>query len=322
MLKKIRCWALLCLALTLLLPTAWAQKYPARSITLVCPFAPGGSADIMARLVAQKLGESMGVPVVVENRPGAGSAVGSNFVAKAKPDGYTLLLLTGAYPAQAALTKTPLFEPLRDIAMVSMVTSYPFIVNVSPTSPFRSMAELISYAKANPGKLNYSSAGIGSIHHLSSELLNVFAGTETVHIPTKGGSVGLLELLAGRIDLLIEAPTLSLPYIRSGKLRALAVTSRERYKTLPELPTVAETLPGFDVISFIGLGATQGTPDEIIAQLSGEIKKIIDQPETAKRLADLGGEPQSSSPEEFKRFVEKELHKWRNVVDVRKIERQ
>jgi tripartite-type tricarboxylate transporter receptor subunit TctC len=315
-------WRLVLVGLlsSLALSSAWAQKYPSRALTLVCPFAPGGSADIMARLVAQKLGESLGVPVVVENRPGAGSAVGSNLVAKAKPDGYTLLLITGAYPAQAALTKAPLFDPVRDIAMVSMVSSYPFIVNVNPASPFRSFAELLAYARANPGKLNYASSGIGSIGHLSSELLNVMAGTEIVHIPTKGGNVALTELLAGRIDFLLEAPTLSLPYIQSGKLRALAATGKERSKTLADLPTVAESLPGYEVISFIGLGVTNGTPEPIVAQLSAEMKKIIDQPDTAKRLQDLGGEPQASTPEEMKRFVEQEFRKWRKVVDVRKIE--
>ncbi len=312
--------ALVGLLSSLVLTSAWAQKYPLRALTLVCPFAAGGSADIMARLVAQKLGESLGVPVVVENRPGAGSAVGSNLVAKAKPDGYTLLLITGAYPAQAALTKAPLFDPLRDIAMVSMVSSYPFIVNVNPASPFRSFAELLAYARANPGKLNYASSGIGSIGHLSSELLNVMAGTEIVHIPTKGGNVALTELLAGRIDFLLEAPTLSLPYIQSGKLRALAVTGKERSKSLADLPTVAESLPGYDVISFIGLGTTSGTPEPILAQLSAEMKKIIEHPDTAKRLQDLGGEPQASIPEEIKRFVEQEFRKWRKVVDVRKIE--
>jgi tripartite-type tricarboxylate transporter receptor subunit TctC len=218
------------------------------------------------------------------------------------------------------LTKAPLFDPVRDIAMVSMVSSYPFIVNVNPASPFRSFAELLAYARANPGKLNYASSGIGSIGHLSSELLNVMAGTEIVHIPTKGGNVALTELLAGRIDFLLEAPTLSLPYIQSGKLRALAATGKERSKTLADLPTVAESLPGYEVISFIGLGVTNGTPEPIVAQLSAEMKKIIDQPDTAKRLQDLGGEPQASTPEEMKRFVEQEFRKWRKVVDVRKIE--
>jgi tripartite-type tricarboxylate transporter receptor subunit TctC len=192
---------------------------------------------------------------------------------------------------------------------------------VVPDAPYRTVGELIAYAKANPGKLNYSSSGIGTIHHLSSELFNAMAGTEIVHIPTKGGNIAMTELLAGRIDILFEATTLSLPYIKSGKLRALAVTSRERWKGLPEVPAVAETLPGYEVSSFIGIGVTAGTPEPVIAQINRELRKIIENPETSRRLAELGGDPQSSSPEEMRRYVEQELRKWRNVIEQRKIER-
>jgi tripartite-type tricarboxylate transporter receptor subunit TctC len=301
---------------------AWAQKYPSRPITLVCPFPPGGSADIMARLVAQKLSESLGVPVIVENKAGGGGGIGSNYVAKAKPDGYTLLEITGGYPALAALATKAQFDSLRDITMVSLITSYPFFVNVGADSPFRTVADLIAYAKANPGKLNYSTSGVGSIHHLSSELFNAMAGTEIVHIPTRGGSGALTELLAGRIDLLFEAPTLSLPYIKSGKLRALAVTSEKRWKALPDVPVVADTLPGYEVSSFIGVGAPAGTPEAVIAQLNQELRKIVDSPDVARRLTELGGEPRSSSPEEMQRYVAQEFHKWQKLIELRKIERQ
>ena len=295
---------LLCLCLWAM-GSSWAQTYPAHSITLVCPFAPGGSADIMARLIGNKLGESLGVPVVVDNRPGAGGLVGASLVAKAKPDGYTLLLVTGAYPAGAALAKQLSFDPVKDITMVGMVTSYPFILNTSSQAP-----------------LNYSSSGIGSIGHLSSELFNVMAGTEMVHIPTKGGSAALNELLAGRIDLLFEAPTLSLPFIKSGKLQALASSGKERSKSWAALPTISESLPGFQVYSFIGLGATSGTPEATIRLINQELKKIVQQADVAKRLIELGGEPQHSSPEEFRQFVEQDLRKWQQLIDARKIERQ
>ena len=312
---------LLCLCLWAM-GSSWAQTYPAHNITLVCPFAPGGSADIMARLIGNKLGESLGVPVVVDNRPGAGGLVGASLVAKAKPDGYTLLLVTGAYPAGAALAKQLSFDPVKDITMIGMVTSYPFILNTSSQAPFKSLPELMAYAKANPGKLNYSSSGIGSIGHLSSELFNVMAGTEMVHIPTKGGSAALNELLAGRIDLLFEAPTLSLPFIKSGKLQALASSGKERSKSWAALPTISESLPGFQVYSFIGLGATTGTPEATIRLINQELKKIVQQADVAKRLVELGGEPQHSSPEEFRLFVEQDLRKWQQLIDVRKIERQ
>ena len=314
------------LALLALLPmasaTLWAQAYPARAITLVCPFGSGGSADIMARLIGQKLGESLNVPVVVENRPGAGGMVGSAHVAKAKPDGHTLLLVTGAYPAAAALAKTPQFDYAKDLTMVSMVTSYPFIVNVPANAPYRTFAELLAYAKSNPGKLNYATSGVGSISHLSAELMNAIGGIETVHIPTKGGNSALSEMLGGRVELLFEAPTLSLPFIKSGKLRALASTGRERYKAMPDLPTVAESLPGYEVYSFIGLGVTGGTPEPIINQLNAEIRKMVANPELARRLLELGGEPQVNTPAEMNSYVANELKKWRQVIDARKIERQ
>lgn len=296
--------------------------YPNRALTLVCPFAVGGSADIMARLLAQKLGETLNVPVVVENRAGAGGMVGANFVAKAKPDGHTLLLVTGAYPAAAALSTAPTFDPLKDVAMVSLVTAYPFIINVPANSAFKNFSDLLAHAKKNPGALNYATSGVGSISHLSAELMNTMAGIETVHIPTKGGNTALSETLAGRVDFLFEAPTLSLPFIKSGKLRALAATGRERYKPMPELTQVSEVLPGYEVYSFIALGVTGGTPDAVVQYLNAEMRKIAGQADVVRRLVELGGEPQANSPDEMNRYVANELRKWRQVIDSRKIERQ
>jgi tripartite-type tricarboxylate transporter receptor subunit TctC len=302
---------------------AWAQApagYPGRALSLVCPFAAGGSADIMARLLAQKLGEAMGSTVVVENRPGAGGLVGAAAVARARPDGHTLLLVTGAYPAAAALAASPSFDALKDVSMVSLATSYPFIINVPAASPFKTFADLLAHE--NPGSLNYASSGVGSIGHLSGELMSAMAGIETVHIPTKGGNTALAEALAGRIDYLFEAPTLALPFIKSGKLRALATTGRERYKPMAELPTVAESLPGYEVYSFIGLGVTGGTPEPLVQYLNAQMRKALAQPDLVRRLQELGGEPQSSTPDEMNRFVASEWRKWRQVIDSRKIERQ
>lgn len=296
--------------------------YPARTLTLVCPFAPGGSADIMARLLAQKLGEAIGTPVIVENRPGAGGLVGAAAVARAKPDGHTLLLVTGAYPAAAALATNAMFDYLRDVSMISLVTSYPFIINVPAQSPFKTFGEFLAHARKNPGTLNYASSGVGSIGHLSAELMNAMAGIETVHIPTKGGNTALSEALAGRVDYLFEAPTLSLNFIKTGKLRALAATGRERYKPMPELVNVSESLPGYEVFSFIGLGTTGGSPDAVVQYLNAQVRKVLEQPDMARRLMELGGEPQGSSADEMNRFVAAELRKWRQVIDSRKIERQ
>ena len=293
-----------------------------RTVRIVVPFAAGGVQDILARSLSNELRVALNQTVVVENRPGAGGMVGAAAVARAKPDGYTLLLVTGAYPAAAALAARPVFDPLKDMTMVSMVTSYPFILNVPAQSPHTSFADFLAHARRHPGVLNYASSGVGSIGHLTVELLNAMAGIETVHIPTRGGTTALSEALAGRVDFLFEAPTLSLQFIKSGKLRALAATSRDRYPVMPELATVAEALPGYEVVSFIALGVTGGTPEPIVRYLNSQVRSALAQPDMSRRLIDLGGEPQAGSVEEINRFVATELRKWQGVIDSRKIERQ
>jgi tripartite-type tricarboxylate transporter receptor subunit TctC len=309
-------------ALALHAVVAGAQAWPAKPLKLVTPFPPGGSADVIARLIANQLSVQLGQPVVIDNRPGAGGLVGNEYAAKQPPDGYTLLLITGAYPVQVAMLKSLPFDPLVDVAMVSMLTSYPFVISVRPDSPFRTLAELIAYAKANPGKLNYPSSGIGTVHHLSGELLNAMAGIEMVHVPFRGGASPLTEVLGGRVDLLLEAMTLSIGQIHSGKLRALAVTSRERWKALPDVPTVAETVPGYEVNSFIGLGATGRTPEPIIERANAEVRKALANPETHKRFVELGGEPGASTPAEMRTYIEREIAKWKDLMAARKIEQQ
>jgi tripartite-type tricarboxylate transporter receptor subunit TctC len=214
------------------------------------------------------------------------------------------------------------FDPLADIAMVSLLTSYPFVISVRADSPFRSLGDLIAAAKAHPGKLNYPSSGIGTVHHLSGELLNAMARIDMTHVPFRGGASPLTEVLGGRVDLLVEAMTLSIGQIHSGKLRAIGVTSRERWKALPDVPTVAETVPGYEVNSFIGLGATGGTAPAIVERLNAEVRKALASPEMRQRFVELGGEPAASSPEAMKNFIEREIAKWREVIALRKIERQ
>src|SRR5213083_2819449 len=289
------------LALFLWCGLAFAQGYPSKPLKLVTPFPPGGSADVIARLTAQKLAENFGQPVVVDNRGGAGGLVGTEY---------------------AAMLKSMPFDPLTDVAMVSLLTSYPFVISVRADSPFRSLADLIAAAKANPGKLNYPSSGIGTVHHLSGELLNAMAGIDMTHVPFRGGASPLTELLGGRVDLLLEAMTLSIGQVQSGKLRALAVTSRERWKALPNVPTVAETVPGYEVNSFVGVGASGGTPRPLIDRLNAEVRKALANSETRQRFVDLGGEPAASSPEEMKDFIAREIAKWRDVIALRKIEKQ
>src|SRR5207248_4572511 len=285
---------------------ALAQAWPAKPVKLVTPFPPGGSADVIARLIGNQLSLQLGQPVAIDNRPGAGGLVGNEYEAKQPPDGYTLLLITGAYPVQGAMLKSLPFDPLGDIAMVSMLTSYPFVISVRPDSRFRTLAELIAYAKANPAKLNFPSSGIGTVHHLSGELLNAMAGIEMVHVPFRGGASPLTEVLGGRVDLLLEAMTLSIGQLHAGKLRALAVTSRERWKALPEVPAVHDTLPGYEVNSFIGLGATGRTPAPLVERLNGEVRKALARPQTHQRFIELGGAPGASTPPEMRAFIERE----------------
>jgi tripartite-type tricarboxylate transporter receptor subunit TctC len=310
------------LLLIILCGNALAQPFPSKALRLVTPFPPGGSADIIARVTAQSVSEVFGQPVVVENRAGAGGVTGSDHAAKQPPDGYTLLLISGAYPVYPAMLKSMPFDPLKDIAMVSMLTSYPFVISVVPDSPFRTLGDLIARAKANPGKLNYPSAGIGTVHHLSGELFNALAGTDVTHIPYRGGNAPLTETLAGRGDVLFEAMTLSIGQIQAGKLRPLAVTSRERWKALPDTPTARETLPGYEVNSFIGLGVTGGTPAPLVERLNAAVRKGLENADTHKRFVELGGEPRASSPEEMRSFVAAEIEKWKKVVAARKIEKQ
>jgi tripartite-type tricarboxylate transporter receptor subunit TctC len=301
---------------------ALAQPWPAKPLKLVTPFPPAGSADVIARLIGQSLAAQLGQPVVIENRPGAGGVVGNEYAAKQPPDGYTLLLITGAYPVQAAMLQSLPFDPLADLAMVSLLNTYPFVISVRPVSPFRTLADLIRYARANPGKLNYPSSGIGTVHHLSGELLNAMAGIEMVHVPFRGGASPLTEVLGGRVDLLLEAMTLSIGQLHAGKLRALAVTSASRWPALPDVPTVAETVPGYEVNSFIGLGTGGRTPQPIIERLNTEVRKALAEPPTHQRFVELGGAPAASTPLEMRTFIEREIAKWRRVVSLRKIERQ
>jgi len=296
--------------------------YPQRPLRIVTGFPPGGNTDIIARAMAQKLTERLGQQVIVENRPGAGSMIGTDYVAKATPDGYTLLLVSGAVTTQAAVLKKLPFDPLRDFAWISNAVSYPFAVIVKPNAPMKNISELIAIAKKSPGKLNYASVGIGSVLHLAAELFNVMAGVDTTHIPYKGGAEPMLELLSGRIDLVFETLTSAFPHVHSGKIRALAVTSLQSSQQLPNVPTVAQTLPGYEVGSFSGFAAPRATPADRIARLNGEMRAILGLPDIRKRFTDLGGTISPTTPDEFGRHVASEIAKWQKIARAKKIEIQ
>ncbi len=296
--------------------------YPVRPLRIVTGFAAGGNTDIIARSIAQKLTDRMGQQVIVENRPGAGSMLGTEYVARATPDGYTILLVTGAMTSQAAVMKKLPFDAARDFAYISNAVTYPFVVVVKPDATMQNVSDLIAIAKKSPGKLNYASVGIGSVFHLGTELFNAMAGVDMTHVPFKGGTEHMVALMGGRIDVVFDTLTGVFQHIQAGRMRALAGTSVERAPLLPNLPTVAQTLPGYDVTSFSGFGAPRGTPPERITRLNREMRAALNEADIRKRFVELGGGVQSSTPEEFTRHVMNEIAKWRKVATEKKIEIQ
>ena len=297
-----------------------AANYPQRPVRMISPFSAGGNSDIVGRLIAPKLSERLGQNVIVENRSGAGGAIGTNYVAKATPDGYTMLIPTGAFTAVAATVPKLPYDSVRDFTWVSMVVTYPFVMVVRNDSPIRSVGDYIAAAKKSPGKLTYGSVGTGSVFHLAAELVNSMAKTETTHVPYKGGGDSMTDVMGGRIDAVFTTMTGAWPQIEAKRVRAVAVASRERLPQMPGVPTIAETLPGYEVISFAGLGVPRGTPPAVVARLNKEVRAVLADPDIQKRLTDMGGQVTPTSPEEMRRHVEGEIAKWKRIVAERKIE--
>jgi len=301
--------------------SATAQAYPDRPVRIVVGFPPGGSSDIVARVVAQHLSPLLGQPVVVENKPGAGGVIGSDAVAKAAPDGHTLLLATAGHSTAAAMMQKLPFDAVKDFAWITTVTTYPFAIATAADSRITSLEDLVRQAKASPGRITYSSAGIGTSHHLLGEWLSSQAGIEMNHIPFKGGTSPLTEVLAGRVDVMIETMTLVLPHIQSGKLRGLAVTSPEPKDYLPGVPPASKTVPGLVFQSWLGIAAPAGTPASVVEKLNAELRKTLAVPEVQKRLAALGGGAAPVSPGEMRDQVQAEIERWKKLVDSRAIQR-
>jgi len=296
------------------------KDYPNRPIRMVAPFAAGGSSDAFGRYLAPKLAERLGQNVIVENRPGAGGMIGANLVAKGTPDGHTLLLPSGAFTAQAASVKTLPYDPVKDFTWISTLLTYPFVLIVKTDSPIRTVPDLIAEAKRRSGKLNYGSVGVGSVFHLAAELFNSMAGVETVHVPFKGGAEPQVALLGGQIDMIFATMTGAMPQIQAKRVRALAMASKEPSPLLPGVPTIAQTLPGYDVTSFSGVAGPPGIPRPIVDRLNRELRAVLQDPETLKHVVALGGETHPSTPEDLRRRVEGEIAKWRKIVVERKIE--
>jgi tripartite-type tricarboxylate transporter receptor subunit TctC len=300
---------------------AIAQQYPTRAIRFLVGSPPGSGNDLVSRLLGQKLSERFGQPVVVEQKPGGAGLLANDALVKSNADGHTMVLLSGAHPATAALNRALPYDPVRDFGMVGTVVAYPLVISVAPNSPIRSFPDLIARARAAPGKLTYSMTP-GTLVHLLGEWINIEAGTAILGVPYKGSANALVDVLAGRVDATIETGTASFGHIRSGKLRALAVSSPARHPALPELQTISETLPGVEMSSWLGLAVPAATPRAIIERLNGEVRSILKEPEVRQRLADLSGEPASSSPEEMRALIEREIARWKRVVELKNIERQ
>ncbi len=295
---------------------AVAQPFPTKPIRIVVGFAPGGNTDVVARLVAVRMQELLGQPVVVENKPGAGGVVATDFIAKAPPDGYTLLMSSlGPHTVSPFLLKTVTFDPVTDLAPVSNVSVNALMLLVSPSVPVKTVPEFIAYAKANPGKLNYGSSGVGSTTHLSGEVLSSMAGIKLVHIAYKGGPPALAALLAGDTQFMFSNLSDALPQSRSGKLRALAVTTASRVKQVPDMPTIAESgLPGFDVAPWNGVVAPGKTPPEIVNKLSDTIQRIVREQSFRDKMFEIGSEPIGDTPEHFRATVASDIQRWSRIV--------
>ncbi len=293
---------------------AQAQPYPAKAIRLVVPQSAGGSTDMVARPLAAQLTQSLGQPVVIENRPGAGSVIGTDLVAKAPPDGYTLLAVAASVTMSPSLYKLP-FDPVRDLAAISQLTSLPNILVVHPSLPVKSVSELIAFVKARPGQLNFGSSGIATGTHLSMELLMYMTGLKMVHVPYKGGSLNVNALIAGETQVNFSTMSTALPHVKTGRLRALAVSTAKRSAAAPEVPTIAEAgVKGYDYSSWIGLLAPAKTPSNIIARLNTESNKAVHTSEVKAILATEASEAVGTTPEEFDTIMKREVTRWQQVV--------
>jgi len=294
---------------------AWAQAYPTRPVRIIAATGPGSAPDILARLLGQVLSERVGQQFVTENRPGGGNTIGTEVVVRAPPDGYTLLLVDGTASINATLYEKLNYNFIRDIATVAGIVRLPNLMMVYPSVPAKTVPEFIAYAKANPGKINMASPGIATPGHVAGELFKMMTGIEMVHVPYRGGSApALTDLIGGQVQVMFLSPAASIEYIRSGRLRALAVTTTTRSEGLPDIPTVGEFVPGYETSIVLGVGVPKATPVEIIDKLNREINAALADPKLKERLAVLGGTPLAGSPADFAKLIAEETEKWGKVI--------
>jgi tripartite-type tricarboxylate transporter receptor subunit TctC len=292
--------------------------YPDRPIRLIVAFAPGGAPDIVARMLSQKLLDAFKQAVVVDNRPGGGGIIGNETAVRATPDGYTMLIVSAAYATSAALYKLP-YDPVNDVDTIAVIGEAGFIVTTHPSVPVASVKELIAYDKANPGKLNYGSSGSGGSNHLVTELFNQMAGTRMTHVPYKGTGPALNDLLGGQIQLIIGSLPVMLPQIKANRLRGIAVATVKRSNAAPEIPTVAETVPGYEAVQWVGLLGPKALPKDVVARWNAEINRILQLPDVKEHMAGYGVEPAGGSPERFREILRRDIAKWQKVVKIANI---
>jgi len=293
---------------------AQAADYPTRPVKWVVPYPPAGTTDVLARIVAQWLTEKLGQPFVIENKPGAGNNLGTESVVNAPPDGYTMLLVNPANGINATLYKNLNFNLIRDIAPVAGLVRTPNVMEVTPSFPAKTVAEFIAYCKANPGKINMASSGSGTSVHLSGELFKSMTGCQMLHVPYKGAGPALTDLMGGQVDVIFDNLPSSVGHIKGGKIRALGVTSEGREPSMPQLPTIAETVPGYEATAWFGIGMPKGTPKDIIDKVNAEVNRALADPKMRERLAELGGKPIAGTPEDFGKVIAAETAKWEKVV--------
>ncbi|HET7201541.1 MAG TPA: tripartite tricarboxylate transporter substrate binding protein [Burkholderiales bacterium] len=293
---------------------AAAAGYPAHAVKTIVSYPPGGSTDLLARLISVWLQNKLGQPFLVENKPGGGNNIGVEYVVKSAPDGYTMFLVNPANGINTTLYKNLPFDFIRDIAPVAGLIRTPNVMEVTVSFPAKTVAEFIAYCKANPGKINMASSGSGTSVHLSGELFKVMTGCNMLHVPYKGAGPAIADLIPGQVHVLFDNLPSSIGHIRGGKLRALAVTSVERSPELPDIPTVAETVPGYEATAWFGLGMTRGSPREAIEKINAEVNRALSDPGMLKRLEELGGKPIKGTPEDFGRVIAAETAKWAKVV--------
>lgn len=298
-----------------LLPQAWAEEnYPARPIRLIHGFGAGGNADVVARLISKQLAQSLGQPVVVEIKSGAGGRIASDSVAKARPDGYTLVMLTGAHTVSAAVSKELSYDPVKDFSFLSTVSKFPFVLAVRADHPAKNLAELLAMARKSPGKITFTSVGVGSTQHMTGELLATEGKVELLHIPYRGGGAPVEAVLSGEVDVLSDTLTVASPQLKAGKLRALAITSATPWPQAPDIAPAAQTLPGFEVLSWLGMAAPAALPEPIVTRLNTAIAQALQDPELQQALATVGSQAAPGSPAEMRTMVASEILRWKTVA--------